>query len=335
MLTVLLLTCVCVSITDIRNGIIENRILAVSGLLCCGLNLLYYTVFAKEYFTIFLMDFILLAMLSVGMYALNLWAAGDSKLLFLVVFAIPGRFYDAENGAAPAIYIIVFTFSLAFVYIVAESIFLRIRRRDPPKTASLKKIADFLKGYVSIIVYITAVNYLIYLLFPAFADKNSNLIAMADLFLSIIIYKYPVFFRIQTICAAAVAAIAITFLYHLKYGFALPDLRAYGYIAIVVFLRSISEEYNYQAIPTSNVKPGMILSMQSVLAMAPSRVAGLPRITTEDMRSRLTPEQAASVIRWENSKYGQHEISIVRKIPFAVFISLGTAAFIIFRLGGI
>ena len=334
LLTVLLLTCSYVSMTDIRNGVIENKILIGAALLCCALNAVYYTFFAREYLGAFLIDFLLLVLLSIGMYALNLWAAGDSKLLFLVVFAIPGRFYNPGSGSAPAIYIIVFTFSIAFICLVGESILLSIRRHERLGVPSIKDVGAFLKNYISIAIYIVAVNYLVYLLFPAFAGSNASLIAVADLLLSVVIHKYSVFFKLPVLCTAAVLSVGIVVLYGLRYGYFLPDLKVYGYIAIVVFLRSISEKYNYQTIPTASVKPGMILSLSAVLAMSSSRVAGLPRTTTEDMRSRLSPEEAAAVIRWENSKYGQHEISIVRKIPFAISITLGALTFIISRLGG-
>lgn len=297
LLAVLFLTCLYVSVTDIRSGIIENRILAVSGLVCSGINVLYYTIFAQEYFIVFLIDFILLVVLSVCMYALNLWAAGDSKLLFLVVFAIPGRLYDIEHGAAPAIYVIVFTFSISFIYVVLESIVLGIRRKEKFQMPNFKNFSGFFYGYVSITVYIMGINYLVYLLFPVFASQNTSLIAMADLFLSIIIHKYAVFFRLPALCIAAVAALIITAVYGIKYGFSVPNLKIYGYIAVIMFFRSVAEQYNFQTIPTSKVKPGMILSTSTILSMAPSKVAGLPRSTTEDMRSRLTSEQAEAVVR--------------------------------------
>lgn len=334
LLTTLLLTCGYVSYTDFKCGIIENRVLLAAGIVCGTLNAVYYTVFAKDYVGAFLIDFVLLVALSVGMYALNLWAAGDSKLLFLVVFAIPGRLYDAGGGAAPAIYIIVFTFSISFIYVIAESIALSIRRRERLQLLSLEAAVNFVRSYISIVVYILAVNYLIAMASPAFSARNASLIAMLDLFLSIIIHKYPVFFRLPTICAAAAVALGMIVAQGLRTGFELPDLRIYLYIAIVVLLRTASERYNYQDIPTQAVKPGMILSLSTVISMAPSRVAGLPRTTTEDMRSRLSLEEAEAVVRWGTSKYGSGTITIVRKMPFAVFITLGALAFIIFRLGG-
>ena len=49
---------------------------------------------------------------------------------------------------------------------------------------------------------------------------------------------------------------------------------------------------------------------------------------TEDLEARLTEEEAESVHRWEKSKYGSDTVVIVRKIPFAVFLALGTLLFL-------
>lgn len=332
LLTVLVFTCGYVSYTDYRYGIIENRILATAGITSCVLNIVYYAVFAGAFAKVFLIDLVLLVVLSVCMYALNLWAAGDSKLLFLVVSAIPGRLYDTGSGVAPAIYIIVFTFSISFVYVILESVAMGIRRKEKPNLPTVKEIGSFIKNYVCIIVYILAVNCFIALIFPIFVSENPSLIAMLDLFLSIIIHKYPIFFKLPIVClVTAVSAGIIGF--SVKYGFTMPNLLVYGCIAIILLLRTMAERYNYAIIPTADVKAGMILSFPTVLAMAPSRVAGLPRTTTEDMRSRLTSEEASAVVRWGTSKSGSDTVSIVRKIPFAIFIMLGALTFIVFRLG--
>ena len=77
----------------------------------------------------------------------------------------------------------------------------------------------------------------------------------------------------------------------------------------------------------------MILSVVSVASMSTSRVQGLPKNTTEDMRSRLTAEEVDSILRWKDSRYGMSEITIVRKIPFAIFMTCGALIFLIIRLG--
>ena len=333
LLTVLFLTCAYSSITDIKYGIIPNKILLIAGLLSGLLNLLYYSFWGREYFVVFAIDFMILVLLSVAMYAFNLWAAGDSKLLFLVVFAIPSRLYDTGAGIAPAIFIIVFTFSISFLYVVLESLVIRIKSGDKIQFPSTNSVFEFVKNYAYILLYLTAVNYLLLYLFPSFVRQNSSLVAIGGLLLSIAIYKYPIFYNRLIVLTVAILDAVIITIYGLHYGFSAPNLRTYLYVAAVLFLRSISEKYNYLVIPTSSVKPGMILSFSTVAAMSASRVHGLPKSTTEDMRSRISQEEADSIIRWQNSKYGMAEITIVRKIPFAIFMTLGLLVFLLLRWG--
>ena len=132
LIAILIFSCLLATVSDIKKGIIPNKLLLISGAICLVINTVYYAVFAREYFITFLINFVILVVLSILMYAFNLWAAGDSKLLFLIVFALPARFYMSESpiGLAPAIFIIVFTFSVSFIYVVGESFVLRIKRKD-------------------------------------------------------------------------------------------------------------------------------------------------------------------------------------------------------------
>jgi hypothetical protein len=92
------------------------------------------------------------------------------------------------------------------------------------------------------------------------------------------------------------------------------------------------EKYNYQSIPTAEVRSGQILSAATVLSFAPSQVKGLPTNCSEDIESKLTEEEAASVRRWEKSKYGRDSVVIVRKIPFAIFLGIGTVAMLVLEV---
>ena len=99
-------------------------------------------------------------------------------------------------------------------------------------------------------------------------------------------------------------------------------------------MRMISSEYNYKQIKTSEIKEGMVLSYATVASFSNSRVKGLPQITTEDIQSRISEAEAESIRRWECSKSGLQTITIVRKLPFACFISIGFILFIILgRIG--
>lgn len=336
LIAVLICTCIYASITDIKNGIIPNKLLLISGAVCLVLNVVYYAFFAQQYFITFIVNFAILVTLSILMYAFNLWAAGDSKLLFLIVFAIPSRYYFTEMaiGLAPAIFVIVFTFSISFIYVVCESIIFRIQNRNKIKLKISKNgILSYLKNYLYCTVYIVMLNYLIMLLFPQFAATNASLITIFNLFITIIIYKYEFFFKPIALIGTSIIAIGAVVVNGLFNGFYPPDFKVYLYLAIILFFRNISEKFNYDTIPTATVKKGMILANSTVAMMLPSRIKGLPEYSTEDMRSRLTEEQVDSIHRWETSRYGLSEVTIVRKIPFAIFMAIGSIIFLVIRMG--
>ena len=79
----------------------------------------------------------------------------------------------------------------------------------------------------------------------------------------------------------------------------------------------------------------MILSAGTVLSFRVSSVKGLPKNAQESMKAKLTEEEAQAVRRWEKSKYGQPTVVIVRKLPFAILISVGFWLFVWVRNGGI
>lgn len=78
----------------------------------------------------------------------------------------------------------------------------------------------------------------------------------------------------------------------------------------------------YERIKIADLKKGMILSMGSSMLMQGSRVRGLPGISSEDLKSRLTETEVNSIIRWGKGKEID-DLIIVKKIPFAIFIFLG------------
>ena len=72
--------------------------------------------------------------------------------------------------------------------------------------------------------------------------------------------------------------------------------------------------------------------MGSILLFAKSRVKGLPTFSTEDLKSRLSAEEVDSINRWSKTSSGQEAIVIVRKIPFALFIGVGTLLFAVWEV---
>lgn len=82
------------------------------------------------------------------------------------------------------------------------------------------------------------------------------------------------------------------------------SFRLENYILVIVLLlcqMTIRTDL-YERIKIADLKKGMILSMGSSMLMQGSRVRGLPGISSEDLKSRLTETEVNSIIRWGKGK---------------------------------
>lgn len=336
-LTVLLATLAAASYTDCCENRIPNQLLAISGGLAALLDVIYYLFFASRYCTVFLANLLVLILISFFFYAYHLWAAGDSKLLIVVALSIPGRlytFWDASMVSGFAI--LIFVFSAAFLYVMAETVVMGIRNRNLFRLKTRKiDFARVLLSYLSMVGVVTVVHWALYRLFarPLGDDRVLSLTISFFIVLTVSQIRNRLsnrsFLLIASFCWCVVIALFAFGQYTWR---STIDYRPWLFVCILMFARAIAEKYNYQTIPTQEVKRGHILSAATVLAFRPSKVQGLPVGTTEDLRSRLTEQEAESVRRWEKSKYGKPYIMVVRKIPFALFIGIGTVAFLVLEV---
>lgn len=332
LLTITIFTCIYATITDFKYGIIKNKSLLMAMIPCVIINIFYYGFFAKEYVKLYLINFSVLALTSILFYAYHIWSAGDSKLLIFTIFGLPARLYLADiQGVAPTLTILILIFSLAFIYVIIESVYLGIKQKDLLEIKALKfNIIKFVKQYIYCTVYMTGINKLLIMLLPNFYQQNMTLMGMLNLLIVLTIFNFEIFQKKPTFIVG-LGIMATIWIMSQSSNFTFLGIKRYLILALIIILRSKVERYNYTEIDTKDIKPGMVLSYGTVLMFRPSRVKGLPLTTTEDLRSKITQEQAESILRWENSKYGQSKITIVRKMPFAVFITLGTVIFIILR----
>ncbi|MDR1642902.1 MAG: hypothetical protein LBT59_24685 [Clostridiales bacterium] len=324
--------CIITSITDIKKSRIANRHLAIFAIIATVLNLIYYVFFARSLIFNFIINIIIISIISVIFYIYKIWAAGDTKLLIALVYLLPARIFYDDLSVSPSIWIIIASFSVALIYLVGESIVLGVKRRDFFKLGAFKlNFFEYAKQYLMCTVYLSFFSEIIALPpFAAFAENNSALIMLMNMLLLISVLNLQIFRNPTFIIIAAIGAIGMG----VYAGFSMFrsfDLKWLPITLVIILVRYLSEQYNYKVIDTEEIKVGMILSWVSIALFAPSRVQGLPRTTTEDMDSRLTEKQVQDILRWKDSKYGQAKLTIVRKMPFAIFISIGFILFCIMR----
>lgn len=305
--------------TDFSKGIIPNRILLSVMAFGAIVNGVYYSIWAQQYVINFLINFLVLSVFAVCMYAFHFWAAGDTKLLIAVLLLYPARFYNQENIVIE-IEIIIYIFLIAYIYILADTVRSVLRREKFYGTINISKnnIIVFFKDYFISFIYLRGFSYLFSWIFGGIYANNQLLFAFVNVFLAMIIYSKKIFKKWYGIIIMLI--INIVFFEGWDGG-----IYAFNILVLLVAfsLRYLANGYNYQEIETDKVSKGMVLSFITVNKFMISRIKGLPMYTTEDMSSRITDEEVIAIKRWKDSKYGEKTIVIVKKIPFAIFIIMG------------
>lgn len=337
LLTILLVLLAIAGHTDCKSSIIANRLLIACSLVAIPIDVLYYSLWGRPYLLAFLLNIVLLTVVSAVFYCYHLWAAGDSKLLFVVGLLIPGRAYTfGDLGPASSFTIVVFTFSIAFIFVIFESVWLILKNHVKLKLA-LPSIDwwRILGSYVAMVAATTLFNMLLQF-FPGNIFAGNPLLVTAIDFLAVLTLiqlRDKLSTKWLIVISAALWSLLLTMrLANLvELGDAINP-RSWLVVLAMILCRWVAERFNYQTIPTAEVRAGQILSAATVIGFTTSRVKGLPDGMTEDLRSRITEDEAQSVRRWATSAQGKESIIIVRKIPFAVFIGIGTLCFLVFEV---
>lgn len=336
LMTLLLCTAGYATYTDFKTGLIPNRLLLISGAAALAADTMYYGIFASFCLECFLVNLAVTVLLSLLLYGYHFWGAGDSKLMMFIVLAMPARYYINSQIPLPALTVTVYTFAIAFVYLTFESVILGIKQKNlfsTGKKVTPAAVMKLVKSYFISYAYILLISFGEMLL-PGDLLRNTYIAPLLNFFIIFTIFSFELLKKWYVVALVTAADIVLYFVFLGSAEGVMPSAFNIIVIAAVLVFRSLAEKYNYKTVKTSEITPGTVLAMSTVMLFQGSRVKGLPTIATEDLRSRISAEEAESIKRWENSKTGKHEILIVRKLPFAVFITVGTIAFLVLRRCG-
>ena len=325
------------SITDFKDKKIYNKNIIVA----IGFSAITYIVLREqieiEYVRNFMINLIISIIISFLFFYFKIWAAGDAKLFLALIFMIPYEIYEGNTkNVFPALYLLILIFSIAFLYVVFETIYLWIK--DKEKIEKLKifnnkaDLKEFIISYFMGYFVVLFINNILFRFFYEFRINNYALIMLCNMLILIFIYQVITTKRKMLILTGIFLSANI--IYYCIYGFAFYsiNLRMLVIVIVIMLFRNVSENYNYQEIKIEELKPRMILSYQSVIQFYSSKVKGLPQSTTESTDSRLTQDEVDSIKRWSKTRKGKETIVIVRHMPFAPFMLLGNVVFFIIKL---
>jgi preflagellin peptidase FlaK len=100
------------------------------------------------------------------------------------------------------------------------------------------------------------------------------------------------------------------------------NIENYVLVLALLLAKIIMSTNLYEEIPVSTLKKGNVLSFASSLEFQTSRFKNLPGISSENLSSRLNEDQVESIKRWAASR-SVTSITVVKKIPFAIFLFIG------------
>lgn len=324
----MLLLGILTSITDTRKGRIYNKTLLIFTLIGLILDVIYYGVLARDLFISFVLNFVIIALISLTLFYTHTFAGGDCKLSLVMALLYPANKYLMYGISKATLYFaLCIAIFYGYIYLLGSSLSSLIKGKTKlTKTYITSYLLSFFKSFISASGYICLVNLI------------CIIIALKGLYINEWI--------IRAICMAlawyigisdtlkkwipVVGVYIIDFIIGLYLGFMPFSFNPENYIMVVVllFFQMTIRTSLYEEIKITDLKKGMILSSLSSMMFQNSRVRGLPPISSEDLKSRLTEEQVNSVGRWAKSRKIE-TITIVRKIPFAIFIFGGFLSYFI------
>lgn len=311
------------TVTDFKKGIIHNILIFPAILLGLAADIYIWILFPDSV-RYYLINIIITVVISLFLYGAHIWAGGDCKLMIAVSFLTPFELYPVffrGYFCLSASYIWIFSFS--YLFLIVDS--LKRLHSKPNRIHKETLLRAFSAQVVNWLYFYPVVFLFLQILNMAMGchGEMSDWTTTVIGFLLIMILGRLSFLRKWYIAVVALAAgilinrISEAAMAPVQFVITIPVT----FLALA--LRLFIESFNYETIPTQEVSAGMILSAHTVVLFSGSRVKGLPLLTSEDLKARLTQEEAESVHRWGKTKKGHETVTIMRKMPFAIIISLG------------
>ncbi|SCL81221.1 prepilin peptidase [Sporanaerobacter sp. PP17-6a] len=326
------------SVTDFKRGKIYNKIILTVLVIGTPFVFFKYGYFNNYFLKEYLINIAITIIFSILFYAFRIWAAGDAKLMDLMVYLIPYDYYRYINQKFfPGIYLFAIIFSLAYVYVVLESIILsfvkpallkqKLTNNNISGNTIIKFFIRFLTGssignlFFNILLRIGGEYYL-----------NNRYVFSLIIFFLLSAFYSALKDNMKAYYIIFAFSISVNVMFSIYNGQRLRDIFSYSLMsvfimAIIMIIRFFTETYNYKKVLASEVKAGMVISYESVITLLGTNKNGIVIFTDETTKSRISEEDARAISIW-GEKNPEIYLKIVRLMPFSIFIFIGIIVFI-------
>ena len=160
--------CIYTSFTDIKSKKIYNKIIIYAFTLSSVVYICLFREIEKTFIINHIINVFITLVLSFAFFYFKIWAAGDAKLFTLISYMIPFSLYEVnDHNIFPSMYLLIFVFGIAFIYVVMETIVLWIKDNNKFSNFSQKGAAikcnwkDFILQYLVAYFFVLLINNII------------------------------------------------------------------------------------------------------------------------------------------------------------------------------
>lgn len=309
------------SYTDIRYGKIKNIVLAVSALFAIPIQIWEF-IYCDISALLFGVNFVGVALFSSLLYIWGYWAAGDVKLLMAIALIFPYTLYwNLDMKGFKGLSLILVFISVTYVFVIIDTIINAMTNINTlmltlRKIVTRNVITSFLKQWFVVVAIANFLNYIN----GTFLGWSYAYIALIIFFIVMIIGNY--LGRTKYLWVFAFGGDIVYWMFtHNQVSFVIFGLLITT--AIFGFGKAV-QVFNYKIIDVNKIKPGMIISVLSINKI--QKLSGTTKLEekkSESMVSRIDVEEVEIV-----KQSGIDKVRIVRKIPFALFVSIATVLYI-------
>ncbi len=307
--------CVCAYLTviDHKTGIVPNKYILV--LLCIDvvMQFAFWLLIGNRSSTIAVV--VVLVFLSAALYFLDIWGAGDSKLISVIILSYPFPLWN-HISVAILIALPVLAFISGYIHSIAIMIVSLVKGRykaqDVLKNLNLNDIflnLD-LSGFVSIIIF---------LLLSKFVNPDFSLQLLIVFFTTFAVRKFiqP---KINFVLMGKLKT--IFFMYFLvsfaQYILGI-NILSFFLISFLQLVLNILQHDNYKTVEVSQLEKGMILSMSSRMLLEGAGV--LPQNGRyEYVADKLNETTISRIMKWSAKNNLILTVTIVNTVPFVSYI---------------
>lgn len=319
--------------SDLKDGVVRNRTLTRFTLAIAPLVGVCYVGPGRAYFGDFLLNVGTCVAAAFALFCAKLLAGGDCKLLCCASFVFPAscrvsyRETDCALLLAPML-----AFGVGYLFLTLRAVTsIALGRTKLDGERFKANFWRFARNYFRAFVYLSAFDLALRLSVSRWFELNP-LLTLA-LYLGVVwaSWSFETLRRPLTVAITLALAVAASAIFQIAF-FNASGSRCLLALCVVLS-RLLAENASYRRIATSDVKKGTILALETTLRFLNSPIPGLPSLSGENLRSRLTEEEAASVRKWGETAPDRAEVLVVLKVPFTIFIALGFGAYVALAVG--